>query len=303
MSKGGQERSTPAARPLVERILRALALSGPVSEFFPPSLLIQHYRVLKGILDEKLAARILTETGSSALRAELLAGQLSSSNAALYLDTLQVDTPPELSSFIAAALKKVPADDWLTDIRERGELEALARKMRALEPTFQLGQALQDALRTISEQALAGKTTARVTPEVCHGLFVLLPSEHQEVLLRDLRDALIDSDSPTVTLTTLFKDVMSNCSIFVEEADRMVREGWRKILDRGNGPEVAWLDSLITRCPTIWENARPATKHDFSVRLSGKLSASNGEMQGLVTRLQERLPIGPVEPNSSGVQA
>ncbi|MFI5420341.1 MAG: hypothetical protein ACHQ1H_05190, partial [Nitrososphaerales archaeon] len=277
---------------LLTEIYKNLSMRPEAFQLFSPSTTIKHYAILKASLsDEEWNGLLKSSITNAQLLSQLADSDFSIQDIPLYLDILKHSADPLLITYLSSGIKRTSKDQWLESIRNKSDLIFLTFRLQDLGVTLDLGHPLSDALNHLVDDSLAGNTPSSVSAEDCKRLFQTLKASQRETFKRRLRDDLIESRSNTATFLDFFNDLITDCSTMAEEADKLVREGFSKILDRSNKTEIDWLEKLILKCPMVIQNCKEASLQDFKDRLSHMEKGSTDEqIKSSLIRIKEHIP-------------
>jgi hypothetical protein len=281
-------------RPWFDAILRNAAAITNTALPFTASAFVDNYQALHSAINDdsafEAATRAMVDRGG--LIPELAKRSVSAENVNLYRTVLAVKADPSLGQVVVSSLQRASKDDWLQDFDGNCDLAALTQQIAKMGVKPELEQNLQDALNSLGEKVLKNQIPKQIKPETCETLVEVLSSAQQEILKRNLRDALVDSDTSTANLLQLFGRVILDCSILTEKADDLVRLGFRKMLERRDEVELVWLKTVVSQCSELLTKCRPASKEDLIGRVRGLLTEKlDNKTAGLINSIAAVLRI------------
>jgi hypothetical protein len=254
-------------RPVLGEIYKASLRRPDAYQIFSSATLITQSEVLRSS-EEGLWGKLLESAiKSSPLLDDLVRLDFSLQYVPLYRDLLRHSHSLVLVSYLVAGIQGLPKEQWLAALASRSDLVLLTFELQELGRPLDLGHPLRDALSHIADSALAGNEPTGVTTEDCVKLFGALSTTQCEIFRRQLRDDLIQAKSSTATLLQFFGPLLTDCNTMGEEAEKLVREAFAKILDRKDRIETEWLKSLLVKCPDIVHKCKPASLQDFKGRI------------------------------------
>ena len=281
-------------RPWFDAILRNAAAIKDTALPFTASLFVDNYQALRSAINDDNAFEITTRAmvDRGGLIPELAKRSVSAENVNLYRIVLAVKADPSLGQVVVSSLQRASKDDWLQDFDGNCDLAALTQQIAKMGVKPELEQNLQDALYSLGEKVLKNQIAKQIKPETCEALVGVLTSTQQEILKRNLRDALVDSDTSTANLLQLFGRILVDCSILTEKADDLVRSGFRKMLERRDEVELMWLKTVVSQCSELLAKCPPTSKEGFVIRIRGLLAEKlDDKTAGLINSIAAILKI------------
>jgi hypothetical protein len=135
------------------------------------------------------------------------------------------------------------------------------------EATLGIGHQLQDALNEFAGKMFSERIPDHITTEICRSLLSALTTDQRAIFKKNLRDKVIAANATIANLTILFPDALSDCETLVGRVDEFVREGLRKMLDRGDAIEYEWMKKVLQSCNQLLTQCPSETRQDFVDRV------------------------------------
>jgi hypothetical protein len=99
-----------------------------------------------------------------------------------------------------------------------------------------------------------------------------LSADSQTTFLRNLCDKLIiKSDIPCASILKLYGEILIQSGVLKEEADRVVRLWFTKMLERQDKDELAWLEQTMRDQPEILTQSKSETQKTFRYEIRSAL--------------------------------
>jgi hypothetical protein len=272
------------ARPLVLSVLSRVIEEGDMNGYPLAERVVDQYRFLEGGLQEAVFGKLLqqlAEDGSllDAIRQRDFTPELAD----LYLQTLEISPAGEAKErfieFLHAGLRGIPKERWLRELGTAGPLLDLVIALVDEGAAPALEQHFHDALVEHVQQLLSG---AARPPEDKKRWIKLIDamadSEKKTFPGYVLKEILKQVDKPAHSVLWLYGDLLlEDEDIVVKEADDIVGQLFKGILDRKLPEELDWLARALRRRPEIVTNCGEAYRESFRKRLENSLREADGE--------------------------
>ncbi len=223
----------------------------------------------------------------------------SYSRSDLYLQVLKVIEPSskefkEFISFLKSNLKRMDKEQWLTILREGGNLLNLLNWFKKKSIDLELEQPLADALLKWIQILIQEKPDISSEKVLEYKIFIKAWKKNPvvETFWRNLRDRLIGySEHDLSKVLELFgeelirSEVLSDSS---EKADEITRLLFPKVLERKTEPELRWIISILEKDPNFINNIKVSSLEDLANRFE-QLKDLSEEIQQQVNNLLKQL--------------
>jgi hypothetical protein len=260
------EANTP--RKLLETIVVRHAERLDAYSLFSPQLIVESFHKLAETLGADATRRVITvslEKGN--LLPYLLQAGFSLERVALYRIVLAAHDSAELREKLASELRELKKERWLEALEKNDDVINLAFDLLRSNVHLQVSYPLKDAISEIARRALSKRLPAHVDTQFCSVLVSALTVEQLDLLKRELRDTLINSTSSAGIMIGLFTPLVNDCEILSEDADRLVREAFRGMLERLDPTELGWIAQVTAKCPDILKKCPQATRRELVERV------------------------------------
>jgi hypothetical protein len=263
-----KRRAESIARPTFDTVLRTLAQSPKCFELFAPNTIIKHYLTIKSATDAESINQLLkSSVEQSTLEDDLVKSEFTIENSGLYRQTLHLRRTPRLLQKTVEGLKAFSKENWSQALEKPSDLIPLVADLIKWEVALGISLSLRDALGELGSKTFTEEIPDHIQPDSCHTLLSALTAEQQALFKKELRDKIIFATASSAKLIVLFPDALSDCEILVGKADDLVREGLKKMLERGDASEYEWMKNILQTCPKLLEQCPPGTKQDFKERV------------------------------------
>jgi hypothetical protein len=255
-------------KPLLNWILARHAEREDAYVLFPPQLIVDNFRNLNVAVGVEATERLVTiSLQKGDLLAHLLQVSFSLERAELYrLALMKVDSP-ELRDKLVSSLKELEKERWVESIEKRDHRIGLAFDLSKKGVKLDLGYPLKDALTEIAQRSVSTTLPSHIDRELTSSIVSMLTDEQIDLLKSALLDQVISSDRAIRAIIDLFPSLINDCQLLSNEADRLVRDGYRNMLARLDPTELAWVAQISKKCPEILKKCKPATEKDFIERV------------------------------------
>lgn len=259
--------SINAARPLVDQVLQNMVTRPDATELFPPATIAGHWRSAREVFGTHLDGLVDELTEKSNLHDHLAQAKFSIELAGLYLLALTKKAPETFLAAMVEHLRRLSKNEWLGGLATDSELLNLVEQVQKYIPDIGIGHPLQDALVEIAKSMAAEQATCRLDRSAFEKLFSALTPGQRQLVIGHIRDVVIEAARDTSALLGVFSKALENCESLAEEADDVVRRGFRQMLDRKSPAELSWMASVLEQCPDLLEKSKPASRDDLGDRV------------------------------------
>ncbi|MGH9428121.1 MAG: hypothetical protein ACRD2L_17700, partial [Terriglobia bacterium] len=258
---------TNTARPFVEQVLQEMVTRPDALDLFSPATLAGQWPQARQALGANFDAHLASLCSQGKMLDYLAEAEFSIDHAALYRLALQKKPAEPLLSASVGRLRDLSKDQWLEGLKEGSELVELVGEVLKSVPDVGIGHALQDALVEIATSVVFGQAVVHLDRPAFDKLLAALSEEQAELVMRHIRDEVIETDADTSALVDVFGTALSNCDLLAERADDLVRRGFRQMLERRITTELSWMASVLEQCPDLLKQAKMASRSDFKERV------------------------------------
>jgi len=171
------------------------------------------------------------------------------------------------------------------ELINEGQLVALIISLVQEEIEVGLSIPFLDALLEHAKRVLEEKTFPSIFAEQWDKVFAALSNAHRRTFLKYLRDELTNQrDKDSAGVLRLYGNLLlSDPSVLEEESDKVVRHWFKRILERRNPEELAWLEQLLKETKT-YQTCPSETQSVFCETI--KLAWEKEEDEQVKKRLQ-----------------
>lgn len=255
------------ARPLIDYILQAMVTGSQAVQLFPASVVIETWPLTRDTFGGHFDGLVTQLSATGELVEHLSRAAFSVKLASLYQIALRKETPEPFLSATAEKLRALSRDEWLQGLRIGSDLIGLVREIQKSGATIGAGHSLQDALAEIVKDMAAGKEAGRLDGGSFNALLDSLSGEQRELMIRHVRDEVIEAERDATVLLTVFSAALDHCEFLSEKADDLVRRAFKGMLQRRIHTEISWVSDVLRKCPDFLKQTKPATKSDFKERI------------------------------------
>jgi len=202
----------------------------------------------------------------------LIAEQPFNDNAmALYaeaLDLRQSKPSDGLTAMLKSGLREIESAAWHNALTSGLAPIRLLSGLSSAGTKHFLARSFGDALETFLVGIFNGASSAPIF--VAENWSIILDGlelSSQSVVMRNLRDLLINETGDLVGLLALFGKSLANSGVFEERADETIRLLFRKCLQTKEASLILWVRAVIQNQPKVVHAADPASISDLTDRL------------------------------------
>jgi KAP family P-loop domain len=291
------------ARPTFDAVLQAFAKQENCFNLFSPISIVNHFSTIRTAIDAEAVIQLVKASmEQSTLEEELVKAEFSIENCGLYRQALHVKRSTRLLGKIIESLKSLSKDNWTQALNGSGDLIPLMADLVKWETPLGIGHQLQDALNEFAGKLFSEKIPDHITPEICRLLLSALTADQRSVFKKNIRDKVIAANSTIAKLTVVFPDAISDCEVLVGRVDEFVREGLRKMLDRGDAIEYEWMQKILQSCNQLLAQCPPETKQDFVDRVKDlDVEKLNDDCKRFLSEIRRTCGI-PADPGKATVE-
>ncbi len=271
------ETLAPQTHAFVSRVLDLIASGPDAVQHLSPSVVIDHYAVLRQRLSkQRLEAHVATLVQKAALLPEFATRGFSVELADLYLLVLRVPSAGEdhaYREFLITGLRSVDQATWADQLSHEGPLSDLAMTLVELNCKPDLGPALQDALRDHAQSLLNDQSLPSELHDRWVHLLDALKKTSRKTFLRDLRDLLLRSPRSFLRpILQLYGQALLESGVLSEQSDDIVRNLFPQIVTRAEPSELDWLNTAVAESPGILPKAEDASRQVLADRVRTRLT-------------------------------
>lgn len=260
------------ARPYVEQVLQNMVARPDAIELFPPATLAGNWPSAREAFDTSLDGLLAVLSEKSNLLEYLAGAEFSVGLAGLYRLVLSKKAAEPLLSATSQHLRGLSRDEWLQGLTQESELLELVEEVQKSLPDIGIGHSLQDALVEIAKGMATGQAAGRLDRPGFDKLLSALSGEQRELVIRHIRDEVIEAGRDMSALLDVFAKALDNCDFLAERADDLVRRGFRQMLDRRIPAELSWVAGVLEICPNLLKQSKSASRSDFKDRVKELLA-------------------------------
>ena len=222
---------------------------------------------------------------------ELIKDGFKLSLASLYYGILnsEKEENTEFSNFLKLGLEAINKENWLKEYKKEwiNGFDLLGMMIqKQINPN--LKSSFLDVIKELINQVLDGIITLEGVEAKWPNFVNALDADHKKSLLGHVQYIIKTQESSLSKLFVLFKEILFDCSIYEEDINDLVNQGFNNMLDRKESIELNFIKELINRCPDIIKKCR----HHYIISLEDKikriLEEENLE-EGLFNTLNEIL--------------
>lgn len=276
-------------RPFLDATLKKLMEETESASKLGASTIREFWPSVNEILRETTTSFILHQAQRKVFIDHLKESGLSLDRISLFNVVLSVKPDSELLIILKTALTGLSKEEWTGALHDPADLSLLIETLQRHKMELGFGHQLQDALSGIASQVPVGHVSS-MTDQQLRTFFSALAPPQRELLTRNVVDLLNESDADTSNLLGQFGAVLEDCLILAEDADRLVRQAFRKIVERRLKAEISWLAETLERWPALFRASKSATQTDFRERVTEfPKEETSAEIQAEVERIAGRI--------------
>jgi hypothetical protein len=259
-------------RSAIGETLTEIASTPSARAAFSPGVIVDYYRDLRALIDAEHFNQVFdTSVAAGGLVGYITGRQFNRGSTDLYQKVLGVSRDGDLQKFIADGLRQLSKKDWLASLSTNDDLLALAFQLHEIGFDLQFGFEFQDAVSDFCDEILARRVDTRLTSEQCDKLVAMLHADQRKTFKRYLAEKIAEGADSLATLLGLFRDSSDDCVFVYEVADKLVREGFARILDRRDVIELEWMRHILEHCPDIRKRSKTSSLNTLNDRVRARL--------------------------------
>lgn len=189
--------------------------------------------------------------------------------------TIEEENRQEFVKFLIDGIRGVDKNTWFSELQSGGDLLKLLIDMVESGIQLDLTTTVQDALLDHAESLIGSNTDIQFFEDKWRYVYDALDDDSKSTFLRNLRDKIIESDKPTDSILKVYGELLKDCDTLNENTDTLVRQGFKRFIEKMNISELKWLSGVISTCPKILTTCKSSSKKDFERRV---IEAGNGEL-------------------------
>ena len=287
----------PSTSDFVNATMEVIAKRDDAHELLPPSLILsQHQLILQELSEDTYSGIIEQSVQNSSLVDSLVSQEFDVDISKIYqivFKTIKGKNDQEFIAFLIDGMKSVDKGIWVSELQNAGQLIELVIDMVESNIQLNLSTSLQDALLDHAESLIEGNIDFQSSKDRWKYLCDALDTDSKNTFSRNLLDKIIESDKPTNRVLEVYGEILlKKCNILIGKgnADRLVRQGFKKFIERMNADELKWLSKVLSDCPVILNTCDPSSKKDFESRVTGAWDGElNEETQAILKAIAKEL--------------
>ena len=262
--------------PFLLRVVRALLSSEDVLK--PQEQVRSGWRVIRDALrdqgeDSQSFVTFLAELPEiDDLVADVLGSAFDYPDSGLYLALLRGHTSKELEAWCADGLTSIVQQEWLKELKSRGDLVELVIELKAKGASVTLGLPYFDALIEYAEY-VSGRQRGILPIGDWRELVGVLTLDQKELFPRRAYQVLEASNGKaSAKFFDLFGEMLSDHDLLANEL-RLIDRVCRPILDENNLAGLGWMATIADSDPALFTgHGDKAATNDFIDRVRQRLN-------------------------------
>jgi KAP family P-loop domain len=200
--------------------------------------------------------------------------------------------------FLKKGLRELKREVWQEQLSSEGELVDLVLALIGADVEPNLEVDFEDALAGHARDILGGSAKVERFKDDWPKLVSALNSDLREAVIRRILDAICDADGTTEKLLQLYGSLLQAPQVLFPSREDLVFKASPKFFERSIPAELQWLMGVLEQTPTIYSEASPSARGEFTGRLRGAIRkgpTSQADSAPALARLAELMDI-KVEP-------
>ncbi|MCF7808018.1 MAG: KAP family NTPase [Candidatus Marinimicrobia bacterium] len=258
---------------------------------FTSELFMVHYKYLNDLLDEDVYNRLIGAlVKDSDLEEWIIEDGFDPDDIPLYLEILELGafTSKPFLAFIKGYISTLEKSEWLEIIADDSQELHLISILIERGVNTVLRAPMRDAIMDRIEQHDIRQIN--IDKDEIDLLYNSLEGNQKKLLVKDIRDYLIESDGALMRVVDELPRDLFNCEIYKEKAEDIVRRMGRNIFERQEPAELDFFGRLVgTDCPQILKSIPKETKLDLKERVNSILDELGDDAPESVIGLKQTL--------------
>ena len=301
----------PSISAFTNEVIKTISKRPDAHELLPPARIISSYTMLtQALSDESFSDLIRQSIQENSLVTSLMSNNFDVNISRIYSITLQVlsqnnNDRHNFVDFLIKGFRSIKRETWESELINEGELIDLLIYVVKSGHKLNLTTNFQNALLNNSQHIIENDVELHYSEEQWKNVYGALDDHAKITLMKDLLDKIIESDLSVDAVLEIYGQLLKDENLLVEAADRLIRVGFKRFIEKKNVNELIWLNEVISDYPQILNTCGKSIKINFERQIVNMWDVElNDEIKEILETIITKLGINnqfSVELNSKAI--
>ena len=250
-------------------VIKTISKRPDAHELLSPAQIISSHTMLKEALsDESFLNLIQQSIQEKSLVTFLMSNNFDVNISRVYSIVLKVlsqnnNDRHDFVDFLIKGFRGIRRETWESELINEGELTELLIYVVESGHKLNLTTNFQNALLIHSQYIIENDVELHYSEEQWKNVYGALDNHAKITFMKDLLDKIIESDLSVDVVLEIYGQLLKDEKLLVEVADRLIRGGFKRFIEKKNINELIWLNEVISDYPKILNTCGKSTKIDF----------------------------------------